>query len=289
MISLPSVVLAGSFLLGIAATAVTADDGGKLPAGKVLPLRRAHAHNDYYHRRPLLDALDHGFTSVEADIYLVDGKLLVAHSRLELDAERTLRELYLDPLRERVRVNGGRVQRGGPEFTLLIDIKDDGAKTFTALHELLTGYAGMLGEVRDGKLKRRAVSVIISGNRPRELIRRMKVRYAGIDGRLSDLDSKEPAHLLPMISDHWGRNFSWRGKGPMPAEERAKLRSVVEKAHARGRIVRFWATRELPAVWRELHAAGVDRINTDDLAGLQKFLLQIDPKNKSHDRPRRDP
>ena len=118
MISLPSVVLAGSFLLGIAATAVTADDGGKLPAGKVLPLRRAHAHNDYYHRRPLLDALDHGFTSVEADIYLVDGKLLVAHSRLELDAERTLRELYLDPLRERVR-------RGPPEALPPSDWRDE--------------------------------------------------------------------------------------------------------------------------------------------------------------------
>ncbi|MEU9588105.1 hypothetical protein AB0D70_32420, partial [Streptomyces werraensis] len=38
------------------------------------PLPRAHAHNDYEHDRPLLDALDHGFTSVEADIYLVDGE-----------------------------------------------------------------------------------------------------------------------------------------------------------------------------------------------------------------------
>lgn len=39
------------------------------------PWTRAHAHNDYYHRRPLLDALDHGFLSVEADIRLVDSEL----------------------------------------------------------------------------------------------------------------------------------------------------------------------------------------------------------------------
>ena len=25
------------------------------------PLGQAHAHNDYYHKRPLLDALSHGF------------------------------------------------------------------------------------------------------------------------------------------------------------------------------------------------------------------------------------
>lgn len=40
------------------------------------PLIQAHSHNDYEHARPLFDALDLGFCNVEADIYLVDGKLL---------------------------------------------------------------------------------------------------------------------------------------------------------------------------------------------------------------------
>jgi len=40
----------------------------------VVPLLHAHAHNDYLHKPPLLAALEHGFTSVEADIFLVDGK-----------------------------------------------------------------------------------------------------------------------------------------------------------------------------------------------------------------------
>src|SRR5713226_4549315 len=94
-----------------------------------VPLTRAHAHNDYEHARPLLDALDHGFCSVEADIYLVEGKLLVAHDRNKIQPERTLQALYLDPLRERVRQNGGRVYRGGPSLTLLIDVKSDAEKT----------------------------------------------------------------------------------------------------------------------------------------------------------------
>jgi len=37
-------------------------------ADQSVPLIPAHAHNDYLHARPLLDALDHGFCSVEADI-----------------------------------------------------------------------------------------------------------------------------------------------------------------------------------------------------------------------------
>jgi len=48
------------------------------------PLLRAHSHNDYAHTRPLLDALDQGFCSVEADIYLENGQLLVGHDKKDL-------------------------------------------------------------------------------------------------------------------------------------------------------------------------------------------------------------
>src|SRR5687768_15520440 len=47
-------------------------------------LLNAHAHFDYWHNRPLFDALERGFTSVEADIFLVEGTPLVAHAREEL-------------------------------------------------------------------------------------------------------------------------------------------------------------------------------------------------------------
>lgn len=73
------------------------------------PLRHAHAHNDYLHPRPLYDALAHGFTSVEADVFLVDGELLVAHDPAGLDPRRTLAALYLDPLRALVRAGHGSV------------------------------------------------------------------------------------------------------------------------------------------------------------------------------------
>src|SRR5262245_17162471 len=64
------------------------------PQNTTKPQTRLHAHNDYEHPRPLLDALDHGFCSIEADIFLVDGQLLVAHDRTSLSPERTLEKLY---------------------------------------------------------------------------------------------------------------------------------------------------------------------------------------------------
>lgn len=248
----------------------------------VTPLAQAHAHNDYMHKRPLLDALDHGFTSVEADIFLVDGKLLVAHSVREQRPERTLEALYLDPLRERVKAGGGSVypdsKAGGKPFHLLIDLKSAGVPTYQALAKVLEKYADILSVVRDGKLEPKAVSVMISGDRPRELMMNESVRYAGYDGRVSDLESDVSADFMPLVSDSWGSQFKWRGQGPLSDAERAKLAELVAKAHAHGRKIRFWAAPDRSDAWRELHAAGVDLINTDDLEGLERFLRKAGSK-----------
>lgn len=243
-----------------------------LPAAE--PLAQAHAHNDYLHDRPLLDALDHGFTSVEADIFLVDGKLLVAHTKREIQADKTLEKLYLDPLRERIKAKGGSVYGDGKPFHLLIDLKSSGEPTYAALHKVLTGYADMLSSTQDGKHKPGAVSISISGDRPIDVIRNQPLRYAGIDGRISDLDSDEPADLMPLISDSWFSHFRWLGGGEFKEADRQKLRDYVNRAHAKGRKVRFWGAPDKPAAWREFQAAGVDLINTDNLAGLEAFLRE---------------
>jgi hypothetical protein len=245
-------------------------------------LERAHAHNDYEHDRPLFDALDHGFKSVEADIWLVDGELLVAHDLEDVQPGRTLRSLYLDPLQTVVTQNGGSVYKGDPDyFTLLIDIKSDAASTYLALHRELEDYEGMLTKfgprgVRDG-----AVTAIVSGNRPRELMQQQRVRYAAYDGRLTDLGVATDQTFVPLISDNWTRHFTWMGDGQMPPKERRKLESIVTTAHANGQRVRFWATPEVSpqreAVWQELLAAEVDYINTDHLEALEEFLLENDP------------
>ena len=238
----------------------------------VVPLESAHAHNDYWHDRPLWDALEQGFCSVEADIFLVDGALLVGHDRSELKTDRTLESLYLRPLRERVEQNDGRVHAGGPHFTLMIDIKTAGEETYRALARILSQYGDILTSVTDGREKPGAVRVIVSGNRAFEVIAADSPRYAGIDGRLSDLDSDLPAHLLPLISDNWRLHFRWQGDGEMPEAERTRLRSIIQQARDRGRRVRFWATPENENLWKELHAAGVDLLNTDDLPRLARFL-----------------
>lgn len=263
--------MGGRLLLAVLSWSVLAQ--ADADDASVRPLPHAHAHNDYEHKRALFDALDHGFCSVEADIYLVEGALLVGHVRASLRPERTLQKLYLDPLRARVQANGGRVYRDGPPFWLLIDVKTEAKSTYAVLDKVLAGYQDMLAVVRDGKLQEGPVKVVVSGNRASKVMAAQKTRYAGLDGRISDLGSTEPAHLMPWISDRWTSHFRWLGDGPLPAGERLRLQEFVRQAHARGRLLRFWATPEKEAVWRELRAAGVDLINTDDLSGLSRFLL----------------
>lgn len=249
-----------------------------LAPDQVTPLRRAHAHNDYEHARPLLDALDQGFCSVEADVWLAKDGLLVAHTPLGLKPGRTLQKLYLDPLRARVRGNGGKVYRDGPPFYLLIDVKTDAKKTYAELAKVLEDYGDILTVFRGGKAEGKAVTVVISGNCDRRAILGQEVRYAAIDGRPADLDSDAPAALIPWVSASWASQFKWDGTGAMPEAERAKLKDIVAKAHRRGRMVRFWATPEKAEVWREMLAADVDLLNTDKLAELRAFLTKEDGK-----------
>jgi hypothetical protein len=264
-------LLSGTALL-VTAVVGSAHSGDARHA--VIPLEHAHAHNDFEHGRPLFDALEHGFCSVEADVFLVEGQLLVGHSKRDLKPDRTLERLYLDPLRARAQANGGRIYPGVSTVYLLVDVKSDAAPTYAALHARLAGYADLISTIRDGHYEQKAITVVISGNRDKAGLASQKVRYAGLDGRIGDLDSDVPTHLMPWISDRWGMLFRWRGDGPMPAEERAKLAGYVRKAHAHGRQLRFWATPERPEVWTELRAAGVDLISTDQLGALQQYLLR---------------
>lgn len=277
MVTLLFLVMAAMLLAALPAT--SAKPGQPDSEG----LERAHAHNDYEHDRPLYDALDNGFKSVEADVWLVDGELLVAHDREAVQPGRTLESLYLEPLRQRIKENRGSVYPGDDDyFTLLIDIKSDAVPTYTALHEELGKYRQVFTTFDRGEVKDGAVTAIVSGNRPRELMEQQRVRHAAYDGRLSDLGVSTDQTFVPLISDNWTKNFVWQGVGPMPEAEREKLRGIVSKAHANGQRVRFWATPELPgareAVWGELLAAQADYINTDNLDALEQYLLQNDPR-----------
>ena len=69
-------------------------------AQKKYTTANAHSHNDYEQASPFSLAYQHRFGSIEADIWLKDGNIFVAHDAKDIQASRTLAALYLDPIKQ---------------------------------------------------------------------------------------------------------------------------------------------------------------------------------------------
>lgn len=227
----------------------------------------AHAHNDYEHERPLREALQNGFNSVEADVHLYKGELRVGHN-IASDQSPTLQELYFIPLDSLISANKGSVYAGTQQpFFLMIDLKTDGEETYRRLKSVLHMYKKLLCTERICPVK-----IFLSGQRPLNTI--IKEGYAGIgiDGRPEDLGKQYPVELMPVISDNFANWSSWNGKDTMDAKELERINGLAQRVHAEGKKLRLWAIPDTETAWEVLLDAGVDWINTDRLQELNAFL-----------------
>lgn len=243
-------------------------------AAQSVPLINGFAHNDYRHKRPLFDALDNGFTNIEADIYLKDSSLVVAHVFPSLHRERTLEKLYFKPLYDRVTRNNGQVYLGyNKPVILMIDIKTDANNTYKVLERLLRKYSSMLTAYANGTVVDGAVTVVLSGHKPYKLLEGEGSRLAFIDDDLRKVARDTVTrNVFTMASCKYSRLISWKGKGTISFFEKQRLCAFVAIAHSMGSKVRLWASPESKPVWDELLRCGVDLINTDKLVTLRNYL-----------------
>ena len=238
------------------------------------PLLNGFAHNDYRHKRPLFDALENGFTNIEADIFLKNNKLIVAHVFPYFKGKRTLENLYFKPLSERIALNNGKVYENyNKPVILMIDVKTNANDTYEALKPLLEKYSSILTHLEDGKVVYGAVTVVLSGHKPYDMIGGEQSRLAFIDEDLRRVSrDTTTTNMFTMASCKYSRMLKWDGKGVFPVAERNKLCTFVAIAHRMGEKVRLWASPEKKAVWDELLKCGVDLINTDRLVTLRRYL-----------------
>ena len=88
---------------------------------------------------------------------------------------------------------GGRIYpKGDPTFYLLIDTKTDANKTYAVLRQVLADYPDLLTRFEAGKAFPKAITVVLTGNRPREILPGEAVRLAGLDGEMPDLEKANP-------------------------------------------------------------------------------------------------
>ena len=274
---------------------VVVNDDHRLIATRPL----GHAHNDYEHSDPLVGSLNAGSLSIEADVHLVNGDLLVAHDADEVDPTRTLRSLYLDPLWDRFNALGGPapchpfggwVRPSGVPVVLMIDFKTNGDQAWPVLKQQLRAYPGLFREVHRAagtstySVVEGPVIVAISGNRPSiSRLEQARTRRAAIDGGLlTDLTGR-PAHLYPMVSasDNMVANAAGTGWTPNNQAIIAELADATERAQRQGRLSRVWGASDAQWSWDLMTAGGVTLINNDRPTQLTASLEARPPANST--------
>lgn len=223
----------------------------------------AHSHNDETRARPLDEALELRFASIEVDVLFYEGDLLAAHDLFTIAGG--FEALYLEPLQARVDARGSVYGDGAP-LVLWIDLKSDDAVVREHVHDALARTPA----VADG-----ALAVILTGD---AVSKQAYVAEHGEDAlACRDADAvrdddppldEDPALCAYAVDFRAHVDDAWDGAGEAPARVREGLAALVDAARAKGRPLRMWGAPDTEASWTAQKEAGVDFVGADDLAGL---------------------
>ena len=237
----------------------------------------AHSHNDYEQRVPLTTAYNEMFGSIEADIFWVNGELLVAHKQEEQVTHRTLEDLYLKPMQTYVEKNKGYIYADtSRRLQFMIDLKTNGDTTLGTLVELLKKYPALTNCA--------TLKIAISGNRPEVNTWPAYPSFIWFDGELQKEYSTNALTRIVMLSGEFKKYTTWRGKGELSAAQRDTLQQVISWAHTLGKPVRFWGAPDTKNTWQQLMGLKVDYINTDKIKALSGFIRHLQGRSL-HVRP----
>lgn len=222
----------------------------------------AHAHNDYLNSKPFYLAFENKFRSIEADVFPVDGKLFVAHHKKEIQTDRTLKNLYINPILQEFA--SGKRQK----INLLIDIKEDYKVSLPLLIKELTPLRKYLSAVG----KPNYITIIISGDRPDPSQYNNYPAYIFFDHDLVKPHTAQEWKRVALVSLPFNKISGWKGEGDISADEKKKLGQVIDSAHAKGKPFRFWAAPDNSNSWKLQMELKADFIGTDKIIELAKFL-----------------
>lgn len=246
----------------------TAVTGTSPTVKKQYSVQNAHSHNDYEQPHYFEDAYKAGFGSMEADIYLVDGALLVAHNKKDIDPRRSLASMYLQPLANIVKINKGYPYKNHKaELELLIDLKDPkDSPAYKKAVALIVSYKALA----DSKKLR----ITFTGNIPSDSVMAVAKGLFYFDGVPGRTYSEAAQKRIYMLSDNFASYTNWQGEGAIEKEDYQKLSRTVLATHQTGKKIRFWNAPDNQNAWILMEKLGVDYINTDKIDSLAAFLRE---------------
>ena len=274
-----------------------------LPTGVSAPLLHAHSHNDYadvneaaVYPEALQEALAEQVDSVEADVWLYNGQVVLGHGAPV--PGNTLQQRYLDPLLSRVDANGGTVYAGWRSpFNLVIELKgectstdvsscsgspgDGNSALFNTVHAMLENqYSSMLSLYDHDTVTEGAVKAIFTGNTPvdcvnsRTCVTQYDPRHEFFDfdftsGNTAKFDQYSAA-ANPVVTANWTEFYN-----SADGLNYGLMESYARTAHAHGRQLRIYGMcdasgdraahcpLETGSLWQNELDAQVDFLNAD--------------------------
>ena len=246
----------------------------------ILPLTLAaqqpvilHSHNDYVRTAPFWEAYSQHCGSIEADVHWHEDQLLVGHDVKDLTPARTFDAMYVQPIVQVVRANGGRAWSDRPDrLILMVELKSDTEPELSQVIDLLGKYPDVFcGD---------AVQLVITGNTPAPENFDSYPHWVFFDGDIRE--NYTPAQLarVGMVSNSF-RMFAkkWNGKGRMLDGELDAVNAAIDKVHSWGKPIRFWEAPEGTTAYFTFWKLGVDIINTDKPAVASLFFSDWVNKN----------
>ena len=251
-----------------------------------------HSHNDYWRREPLYRALRVGCTGIEADVWHFDDELYVAHTISGIGHNRTLKSLYLDPLKDmlnrqnqlpnflgpldRTR-NGVFVTHPKQSLVLLIDFKNDPELIWRRLQSHLTYFRNKkyLTYSNGSFIVQGPLTIVVSGNAPfNRIMESSTYRDVFYDAPL-EVMALPNADVYSSANSYYAsvsfvQSIGCPWHSALSQAQLDLLRRQIRGAHARGLKARYWGIPPWPIglrnyIWRVLVREGVDYLSVDDI------------------------
>jgi hypothetical protein len=264
-----------AFALALAAVGASLPAQSSCPRGS-LP---AYAHNDYLNAHPLYDALSLGYKGVEADVFLVNGKLQLGHERRAAEQDGTFEDLYLAPLRALV-ARCGTLTADEQPFLLTVEIKEESRPTFDTLVAILARYPDLFsrtnGQADTSVHGTPPIQAVLVGWFPPGFADSISIPLSR-QARLQRPDGPPvdaADHGVGLISLDYAKTIGRRWA--TPGQRRHWLSAIrATKAAFPALRIRVYHVPVNERAYRDLLAAGVDLIGTPELADTARLLSGV--------------
>ncbi|MCF0159459.1 MAG: alkaline phosphatase [Bacteroidaceae bacterium] len=238
-----------------------------------------HSHNDYWRTMPFYEAYSQYAQSIEADVYLLNGELLVGHDTDESTPDKKFVTMYMEPIVKLFRANGGHMWKDSDApMQLMVEAKNDNVALLNELVRNLEKYPDVF-------CSENGVRVVITGYdlKPDEFSLFPKWMY--FDGGLSKNYTPEQLERVALFSECFEDYAHWNGKGNILDSQLEALKKAIDKAHALNKPIRFWGAPETTTAYYTFYNLGIDFFNTDHPAQAYQFFRDFANKNFSMGKP----